>query len=132
MAGTKPGNDGFETTEKLYKLKGVLSKTDREALEFASGDTVKSFTVTASGEVIFILVEMPTFSGAVVTGVCSIENSDGVKISSSPTCAENTVTPFSVEPAIPLVGTNTVKITLNTDPLSSGTCYVTMYLKGDY
>jgi len=21
MAGTKPGNDGFETTEKLYKLK---------------------------------------------------------------------------------------------------------------
>lgn len=109
--------------------KTATSKTDVESLAFVSGDTVKSFTVTGSYKVIRIILEMPTFSGAVVTGVVSIENSDGVEIYASSSASETNTHVFSPDPGVPLVGVNTVKLTLSTDPLSTGTCTVSLYLE---
>ena len=130
MAGTRVVKDGLEATARSFEIDETLMKTDREELAFVSGDTVKSFTLSASARVTMIVFEMPTFSGAAVTGIVSIENSDSVEIHATGAGAENAVHVSSPDPAIPLVGTNTIKVTLSTDPLSSGTCYVTMYLEG--
>jgi len=130
MAGTRAIGDGFETTEGGLHLHEALVKTERTALAFVSGDTVKSFTLTATAKATRIVFEMPAFSGAVVTGVVSIENSDGKEIYASASGAEDDTHIYSPDPAIPIVGTNTVKATLSTDPLSSGTCYVAIYLEG--
>jgi hypothetical protein len=110
----------------LYK---TLHKTDRYALSFESGDTVKSFTINARALTHTIILEMPSFSGAVVTGTLSIENSDDNEIYSNGSLAENTIHVMTTE--IPLVGDSTVKVTLSGDPLSSGICYVSMYLRGN-
>ena len=131
MAGTRVVKDGLEATARSFELDETLMKTDREELAFVSGDTVKSFTLSVSAKLEYVVIEMPTFSGADVTGVLTIENSDGVEFSESPVCEENTVNPFPLSPATPMIGTNTVKITLSTDPLSSGSCYVTMYFEND-
>jgi hypothetical protein len=120
-----PYGDG--AGKKLHKS---LMKTDRRALAFVSGDTVKSFTLEAWAKATRIVFEMPAFSGAVVTGIVSIENSDGKEIYASAAGAEDDTHIYSPDPAIPIVGSNTVKVTLNTDPLSSGTCYVAIYLEG--
>lgn len=120
-----PHGDG--AGKKLHKS---LMKTNRQALAFVSGDTVKSFTLEAWAKATRIIFEMPTFSGAVVTGTVSIENSDGKEIYASAAGAESNTHVYSPDPAIPIVGSNTVKVTLNTDPLSSGTCYIAMYLEG--
>jgi len=111
--------------KKLYKS---LHKTDRQPLAFATGDTVKSFTISANALTHTLVVEIPTFSGAVVTAICSIENSDSKEIYASSSLSEGSTNVIATEK--PLVGENTVKITLSTDPLSSGTCYVAMYLRG--
>lgn len=110
------------------KLNPNLQKTDRTALAFVSGDTVKSFTIKAWAKAIMVVFEMPVFSGAVVTGTISVENQDSKEIYSAGTKAENTVHVITTD--IPIVGENTVKVTLSTDPLSSGTCYVSMYVEG--
>ena len=134
MAGTRLSRDGIEVTSETHPINETLAKTEREELAFVSGDTVKSFNITVSAKLLQVIFEMPSFSGAVVTGVFSIENSDGVEICTtaaiSTTLAENTVHQLSLDPAIVLIGTNTVKVTLSTDPLSSGSCYVTLYLEG--
>lgn len=130
MAGTRIIRDGLEATDRSFPMYEALVKTERETLAFISGETVKNFTLIATATVTMIILEMPAFSGAAVTGVVSIENSDGVEICASPTCAEDTVYQFLLDPAIPLIGTNTIKVTLSTDPLSSGDCYVTLYLNG--
>ena len=102
--------------------------TSREALAFTSGDTVQSFTINESSATTHtIILEMPDFAGAVVTGTLSIENVNGTEIYSNSGLAENTTHVMSA--VKPLVGLNTVKITLSTDPLSSGTCYVSLYIK---
>jgi len=113
-------------------IHGNLIKTGRKALVFASGDTVKSFTINANALTHSIIFEMPTFSGAAVTGTFSIENSDGKELYSNGGVAEGAVDMKFPEDSIerPLVGDNTVKVTLSTDPLSDGTVYVTMYLQG--
>lgn len=113
----------------VRRLHRTLVKTDRYTLAFTSGDTVKSFTINAVALTHTIVLEMPTFSGAVVTGTLSIENSDSNEIYSNGGMAENTDHVMVTEQ--PLVGDNTIKVTLSTDPLSSGTCYVSMYLMGD-
>lgn len=130
MAGTRTLGNVFETTEGGLHLHEALVKTERTALAFVSGDTVKSFTFTATAKATRIIFEMPAFSGAVVTGVVSIENSDGKEIYASAAGAESNTHVYSPDPAVPIVGTNTVKVTLSTNPLSSGTCYVAMYLEG--
>lgn len=108
---------------------GDLVKIDRQSLAFATGDTVKSFTINANALTHTIILEMPTFSGAVVTGTLSIENADSNEIYTNGTMAENTDHVMATEK--PLTGDNTIKVTLSTDPLSSGTAYVTVYLKGE-
>lgn len=105
-----------------------LQKTARTPLVFASGDTVKSFTIETTGTLKKIVFEMPTFSGASVTGAVSIENSDSVEIYEKTGMIENDVHVRTVDEL--LVGENTIKVTLSTDPLSDGTCYVTLYLEG--
>ena len=119
--------EGDGRGRKLFK---TLIKTERTALVFASGETVKSFTILTWAKITRIIFEMPSFAGAVVTGVVSIENSDGKEIYASAAGAENNTHVYSPDPGVPLVETNTVKVTLNTDPLSDGTCYVTMYIEG--
>jgi len=128
MAGTRVIGNSFETTEGGLHLHETLIKTEREALAFVSGDTVKSFTLTVTARAKMIVLEMPTFSGAVVTGTVSVENSDSKEIYSRGDMVENETHVRTVD--FPIVGTNTVKVTLSTDPLSSGTCYVTIYLEG--
>ena len=113
------------------QLHKTLMKTPRKALAFVSGDTMKSFTIEAWALVHKIIFEMPAFSGGVITGVVSIENSDSKEIYKSEPYNENDVHKIPLDPTEPLVGVNTVKVTLNTDPLSDGTCYVTFYLRGD-
>ena len=107
----------------------TLIKTDRQSLAFSSGDTVKSFTINANALTHTFILEMPSFSGADVTATFSIENSDGIELYSESGLAENA--DHVMFAARPLVGDNTIKVTLSTDPLSSGTCYVSMYLTGD-
>jgi len=128
MAGTRTLRDGLEGTERNYQMFEPLTKTPRTELAFVSGDTVKSFTITATAKATLAVLEMPSFSGAVVTGTLSIENSDSVEIYSKGDMAENET--HVIVTSVPLVGINTVKVTLSTDPLSSGTCYVTLYLEG--
>jgi len=118
-----PLPDGAGT--KIHK---TLYKTTRNALAFATGDTVKSFTLNATANAIFAIFEMPTFSGAAVTGTISIENSDGTEVYANGSVAEGATDLAAI--SIPLVGANTIKVTLSTNPLSSGTCYVTFYLEG--
>ena len=118
---------GANAERYIYK---ELVMVDRQPLAFTSGDTVKSFTINTNALTHTMILEMPSFSGAVVTGTFSIENSDGNEIYSESGLAENTNhVMFAVRP---LTGDNTIKVTLSTDPLSSGTCYVSMYLtRGD-
>lgn len=105
------------------------SKTNKEDLLFESGETVKSFLVVGTTKAVRLILVMPVFSGAIVSGVISIENEDGVEIYSTPDATEDNTHIFSPDKGIPLVGINTVKLTLSSDPLSSGTCSVTLYLE---
>lgn len=119
-----PTGDGA----RINKIYASLQKTPRRELAFVSGDTVKSFTINASAITHTLVVEIPSFSGATITAICSIENSDGTEIYASSSLSENSTNVIATER--PLVGDNTVKITLSSDPLSSGSCYVTIYLRG--
>ena len=103
------------------------AKSSKEELVFATGETVKSFTIVGTHRVNRIILEMPVFAGAVVMGVLTIENEDGVEIYASADASEDNTHVYSPDKGIPLVGINTVKLTLSTDPLSSGTCSVTLY-----
>jgi len=109
------------------KIHASLYQTTRKALAFTTGVTTLNFTIEAWANLKRIVFEMPSFSGAVVTGTVSIENQDDVEIYSKGSMAENDTHIRSV--SVPLVGENTVIVTLSTDPLSSGTCYVTLYLE---
>jgi len=113
---------------KISRINQSLYKSTRRELAFISGDTVKSFTLNATAITYSLVVEIPSFSGATVTAVCSIENSDGVEIYASDALNENSVNVIKTER--PLVGDSTIKITLSADPLSSGSCYVTIYVTG--
>jgi len=110
------------------RLPATVTMAERQKLSFVSGVTVKSFTLKAMGFTDKIIVEMPAFGGAVVTGTLSIENMDGKEIYAEATLAEDT--DYCLPPEqVPIVGKNTVKMTLSTDPLSSGDCYITVYLR---
>ncbi|MCK4788127.1 MAG: hypothetical protein KAV87_30570 [Desulfobacteraceae bacterium] len=111
------------------KLHKTLMKTDRTALAFASGDTVKSFTINANALTHTIVLEMSGFSGANPTATLSVENSDSVEIYSNSGMAENADHVMAAEK--PLVGDNTIKVTLSEDPLSDGTAHVSLYLRGE-
>ena len=128
MSGTRVIGKNFETTDGGLHLSNRLVKTEKTALVFATGELIKSFTVRVAATLEMIAFEMPAFAGADPTGTVSIENSDGVEIYSKGDMVENETHVRLVD--IPLVGENTIKVTLSTDPLSDGTCYVTLYFEG--
>jgi len=131
MAGTRVLGEGFETADEGLHLHEKLVKTARATISIVSGTTVyTAATIKASGLATRIILVMPALSGAVVTGVVSIENSDANVIYESAVCAENDTHILAPDPGVPIVGTNTVKLTLSTDPLSAGTAYATLYLEG--
>ena len=132
MAGTRIVGDGFNATNGGLILHDALVYGDRTLVTIVSGTTAYTVgTITASANCTRILFEMPSLSGAVVTGVISIENPEGTVIYESAACAENDTHIIAPDPAIPIVGTNTIKLTLSTDPLSGGLGYVTPYLEGN-
>jgi len=113
------------------KINKSLYQTARQSLSIVSGTTVYSYTIEATGHAERIVLEMPTISGATCTAKLTIENSDTKEIYESPSTvmAENDT--HVMITSVPLVGTNTVKLTLSTDPLSSATAYVSIYLEGN-
>jgi len=113
------------------KIHKTLYMAPRQTISIVSGTTVYSFTIEATGLAIRIILVMPALSGAVVTGVVSIENVNNEVIYESSACAENDTHILAPDPGVPIVGTNTVKLTCSTDPLSSGTAYATIYLMGN-
>ena len=110
------------------KIKEDMYKLERTALAFTTGVLTLNFTVEAWAKLSLIVFEMPKFTGADPTGTVSIENGNDVEIYSRGLMAEDETHVRTV--AVPLAGDNTIKVTLSTDPLSSGTCYVTLYLEG--
>jgi hypothetical protein len=131
MAGTRVLGDDFETTDEGLHLHDKLVKTARTTVSIVSGTTVyPALSIKASANLTRIILVMPELSGAVVTGTISIENSDTDVIYVSSECAEDDTHIIAPDPCIPIVGTNTVKLTLSADPSSTGTAYVTLYLEG--
>jgi|AntDeeMinimDraft_5_1070356.scaffolds.fasta_scaffold18896_2 hypothetical protein len=132
MTGTRAVGNGFNTTDGGLILQNDLVYGDRTPISIVTGTTAYAVgTITASAKCTRILFEMPVLSGAVVTGVISIENPDGVVIYQSSVCAEDDTHIIVPDPAVPIVGTNTITLVLSTDPLSSGTGYLTTYLEGN-
>lgn len=117
-------------TDVNYILKNNLIKAPRTSLAFTTGVQVLSYVLYGRADVCYIIFEMPSFN-AVVTGVLTIENKDGTTVYASSSSAESTIHLLAPDVPVPIIGKTTIKITLNTDPTSSGTCYVTPYLKGD-
>ena len=113
------------------KIHNSLYQTSRETLSFTTGVTVLSFTLEAWANVTRIILEMPAFSAANPTGTVSIENQDGTVIYESSTCSEDDTHIIAPYPSVPIVGENTIKVTLSTNPLSSGIAYLTIYLEGN-
>ena len=113
------------------KIHDSLYQTARKSLAIVSGTTVYSYTIEATGLATRIILVMPALSGAVVTGVVTIENVNSEVIYESAACAENDTHILAPDPGVPIVGTNTVKLTCSTDPLSSGTGYITLYMEGN-
>lgn len=105
-----------------------IQKTPLWPLVFVSGDTEKEFTIEAKGTIKRTVLKMPAFSGAAVTGALSITDSDDTVIYNKDGMAEDDDHVRLVDE--PVVGDNTVKVTLSADPLSGGTCYVGLYLEG--
>jgi len=113
------------------KIHNSLYQTGRESLSIVSGTTVYSFTIDATGHAERIVLEMPTISGATCTAKLTIENKDSKEIYKSPSTVMIENETHVMVTSVPLVGENTVKLTLSTDPLSSATAYVSIYLHGN-
>lgn len=112
------------------KIHESLYKTPRKSLSIVSGTTVYSFTINATANLKRILLEMPAISGASPTAKLTIENSDSKEIYESPSTVMVKDDDHVMITSVPLVGINTVKLTLSTNPLSSATAYATIYLEG--
>jgi len=114
------------------KIHKSLYMAPRQTISIVSGTTVYSFTIEANGLATRIILVMPDITGAVgVTAVVSIENVNSEVIYESAACGESDTHILAPDPGIPIVGTNTVKVTLSTNPLSSATGYATLYLSGN-
>ncbi|MCK4814688.1 hypothetical protein KA005_02870 [bacterium] len=113
---------------KVQENVDTLHMIPRTELAFVSGETVKSQVIRANALVNRIVLTLPAFSGATVTATLSIENPDGEEIYSKGSLVEDESHVIITE--VPIIGDNTFKITLDTDPLSSGTCYLTVYVRG--
>jgi len=131
MAGTRDLGDIFETVDDGLHLHNKLVKTARTTVSITTSVLIYEVqTITISGKVTRIILEMPSLTADAVTVVLSITNSDGTTIYESSACGESDTHILSPDPAIPLVGTNTVILTTNKAPGGSGTAAVTFYFEG--
>ena len=128
MAGTRILGDGFETTEGGLHLHDKLVMTTPKTVAIAADATVGSFTILANALTHTIVLKIPTYTNA-ETATISIENSNGDEIYTNGTLAKNTTHPIPV--SMPLVGENTVKITLTGVPGDAIEPETTIYLVGN-
>ncbi len=128
MAGTRTLGDGFETTEGGLHLHDKLVKTAAKTVAIAADATAASFTVLASAKTHIIILKLPDWTNA-VTATLSIENSDGNEIYSEDALAKDTT--HVMITSRPLVGKNTVKITLTGVPGDAIEPETTIYLVGN-
>ncbi len=111
------------------KIHKTLYKTDPKTVAIAADATVGSFTIHAWALTHTIVLVLPDWTNA-VTAIISIENSDGNEIYASSSLAESSTHILSTEK--PLVGTNTIKITLSGVPGGGGgNTITTIYLAGN-
>lgn len=110
------------------KIHKSLYKTVPQTEAIGAAATVGSFTIKAWATVHTIVLKLPNWTNA-VTATISIENSDGDEIYSHSGLGENDTHTFAVD--VPIVGTNTVKVTLTGVPGGTGGDTVTtLYLEG--
>ena len=131
MAGTRVLGDGFETTSEGLHLHDKLVKTEKTNVSITTSVLIYTVqTIKASANLTRIILVMPALTADAVTAVISVTNSDGIAIYESSACGESDTHIISLDPAVPLVGTNTVILTTNKAPGGTGTASVTLYLEG--
>lgn len=118
-----------ELISSHLKLHRSLARTPKTALAFGASDTVKSFTLEIAALTHTIIVIIPNWTNA-VTAVLSIENADSDEVFSSGPLFEDSTHDIITE--VPLIGLNTIKLTLSGAPGGSGgTANVTVYIQGN-
>lgn len=109
-----------------YFIRNSLEKVPENSQVFAATGQVKSYSLSATAFTHTIIVIVPAFTNA-ITAILSIENTDGHEIYASGALAKGTTHVLAVEK--PLVGDNTVKLTLSGDAGGTGgTIKTTIYL----
>ena len=109
------------------KIHSSLCMTTPKTVAIAADATVGSFTINATALTHTIVLKIPTYTN-VETATISIENSNGDEIYSNGTLAKFTTHIIAVSK--PLVGDNTVKITLSGVPGDAIEPETTFYLVG--
>jgi len=117
-----PTGDGG--AKRIHK---TIEKVDPQTINIASDKTTGNFTICAWALTHTIVVVLPDWS-TTRTATLSIENDDGNEIYSVGSLTDNSTHVIAVEK--PLVGTNTVIITLTGVPgTGGGDVEVTLYLQ---
>jgi len=132
MAGTKLCGTGFEKTDGGLPLHKSLVKTVEESITIGAEATTGSFTILASALTHTLVVVLPNWTNT-VTCVVTIANSDGENIYESAALDQNGTRVCNMTGANerPIVGTNTVTLTLSGVPGGSGGIAKTsLYLVG--
>ena len=115
-------------TSSIQENKDTLDKIPETEIAFESGNIVKEVTINANALTSRLILKVPVFSGAVVKAKLTIENEDGTEFFEWYDLCEDKTHVRITE--VQLMGDNVFKVTLDTDPLSSGSCYLSGYLKG--
>lgn len=100
-----------------YFIRKSLEKVPENSQTFGGTGKIKSYSLSATAFTHTIIVVVPSFENA-ITVVLSIENPDGHEIYASGGLTKGTTHILSVEK--PLVGDNTIKLTLSGDAGGSG------------
>ena len=117
-----PTGDGG--AKRVHK---TIQKADPQTISIASDKTVGNFTICAWALTHTIVVVLPDWTNS-VTATLSIENDDSNEIYSVASLAKDSTHVIAVEK--PLVGTNTVIITLSGVPGGTGgDTETTLYLQ---
>ena len=134
MAGTRTVGSGFETTDGGLHLHDNLVKTAETSLVIGAAELTHTtlFTITASALTHTLVVVLPNWTNA-VTCKATIANSDGEDIYESEDLVRNGTRVCNITGANerPIVGTNTITLTLSGVPGGAGgTAKVALYIKG--
>ena len=131
MSGTRVLGDSLETTSEGLHLHDKLVKTKKTEVSITASVLIYTvLTIKASANLTRIMLVMPELNANTVTAVISITNSDGIVIYESSACGESDTHIITPDPAVPLVGTNTVILTMDKAPGGTGTASVVLYLEG--